>query len=353
MPVVFLIAPNLARKCMTRLVFPTVLLALHVPVGCLAGGVYSVPPAAKVELQVETAPGMQSEWAVQRGRLEENAINSYIYLTVENRSDHPVRDAFFYAELFDREGRFCFSALFRLGENLERHHKPLEPGGVRTLFSLSSDLASVAEPQVIRIYRAYPGPPESEKSFSAPVPVRIPVTVVATGVPGSPGWQTLSLVSLVGQYDAPVLDLALAVADVDSQGRPTSFRVIDARDATTRSWVNTLVEHLLFRPASEGFLPRRGQTLILVRTVLRRWKDGEPVFNPRTNPWARDFLEAFQGTEMPAINILMLDPCQADASSAGPGEGQGGDGIPGCVQYFGVGTDWSLGLWKPRPSRSE
>ncbi len=340
--------PKWVRHCARWLVSTAALLGLVAVAGYLAFGSQPGAPATRVELEVEAAPGMAPDWAIQGARIEENALNTWIYVSVQNRTNRPLPDAFFYAELLDHQGRFCFSGLFNLHKNLDGHRGPLEPGAVRVLYSISGNLASATEPQVIRVSAVHPAIPESEKPFSAAVPIRIPVSIWATGVPVPPDWQRFWLVSPLGQFDTPVLDLALVVADVDSQGRLNGAPVIQALNSTVRDWTEKLGDHLLFRPSMVSFLAQRSQTLILVRAVLRRWEGGEAVFNPRTSPWVRDFVKALQAKEVPPVNILTLYPCPADAPSAAPSGGQAERSVTDCVEYGGGGTDWSVDIWKPK-----
>ncbi len=344
----FVATLNPGRPHASGAIFAAGLLALAELVGRPAYGSQDGAPAARVELRVERPQALTTAWAVLAASLEESVDVSWVYVTVQNATERPVSDAFFYGELYDREGRFCFSGLFDLQKNLEGHRGSLAPGGARTLYSFSGELASAVEPELIRLLPVNPGSPGSGEPFSAAIPIRIPVTLWATGVPVPPGWQRFWMLPPMGQPDAPVLDLALVVADVDSQGRMIGTPVIQALNPAVRDWIEKLRDHLLLRPSMVSFLPQRSQTLILARTVLRRWKAGEPAFNPRTSPWVRDFVNAFQAKELPVVNIVMVYPCPAEASGVAPSGGQAGGWIPQCVEYGGGGTDWSVGIWKPQ-----
>jgi hypothetical protein len=307
-----------------------------------------------MELEFEDGRGMAPKWVVQSVWVEQGFDTTRLHLRVENATKHYLGDSYFYAEIFDERGRFCFSALFRLRENLELERGPLKPGGERTLESLSVNLAMSASPHLIRVYPARQRSVGAREVFTAPVPVRVPAKMWATGVPlPIPGWARLWLGPVRDRNDAPVVDLAFAVADLDPAGRPTGMRVLEARSEGVRDWLEKLEPRLLFSPAKQDFVPRRGQALILVRAApLRAFKAGDFIFNPEESPWVKKFVSTLQGNEVPPLSVLVLSPCRDIDPVGGSGAHIGGV-IPDCFQYDVLGTDWSLSVWKPRfpPSR--
>ncbi|MBZ5565969.1 MAG: hypothetical protein LAP13_26560 [Acidobacteriia bacterium] len=306
-------------------------------------------PAVQTELEFEDGQGLGPNWMVQSAWLEQAFASTRLRLRVENATNHYLNDSYFYAEILDERGRICFTALSRLRQNLELERGPLKPGGGRTLESLSANLALAAAPHLIRVYPARKGSVGSRELFTAPVPIRIPVKTWATGVPlPTPEWARLELGPMSDQIDQPVVDLALMVADVDSGGRLTGGRVLGTRSERVRGWLEELEPHLLFSPATQNFVPQRGQVLILVRAgLLRPFKEGDSVFNPEESSWVKEFLATVQGNEVPPVSVLLLSSCREFRPGVADGKARMEVAIPDCFQYYADGTDWSLEIWKP------
>lgn len=305
-------------------------------------------PGSRTELESESGRGMAHKWAVQSVWLEQGFDSTELRLRLENATRHYLGDSYFYAEIFDGGGRFCFSALFRLRENLGLDRGPLEPGGERTLVSMSLNLAIPGSASTIRVYPAHRRSVRSGEVLTAPVPIRIPARKLATTVPlPIPDWARLRLGPNLNQNDAPVVDLALALADVDEGGRLTAMHVLNAWSDGVRHWLENLGPRLVFSPSMQDFVPRRGQAAILVRAgPLRAFREGEEFFDPDESPWVRRFVFTVQGNEILPVSLLMLSPCRDIQPGVG-GAGYFGPAIPDCFQYNGSGTDWSLEVWKP------
>jgi hypothetical protein len=301
-----------------------------------------------VELEFESGRGMAPKWAIQSVWLEQGFDTTELHLRLGNATKHYLGDGYFYAEIFDERGRFCFSALLRLRENLELERGPFKPGGERTLVSLSVNLATIRTPSLVRVYLAHRHDVRSGEVFTARVPVRIPVRMRATGTPlPIPDWARLRLGPNLNQDDAPVVDLAFAVADVDARGHLTAMHVVNARSGAVRNWVENLGPQLLFSPSMQDFVPRRGQAPILVRAgPLRAFRQGDQVFDPEESPWVRRFVSTVQGNEIPPVSLLVLSPCRDLIHPTGGGAASIGPAIPDCFQYDAEGTDWSLDVWK-------
>ena len=305
-----------------------------------------VVPGYRTELEFEEGRGLAPKWVVQSVRLVQGLDDLRIHLRVENATRGYLDDTYFYGEVFDRSGRLCFTALFRLRQNLEFERGPLRPGGERTLESLSSDLAVATLPHSIRVYPAHRRRIGSADVFTAPVPIRVPVQWRNFAIPlPVPDWAQMRLGPLVGQNNAPVIDLAFAVADVDSSGGMSRMRVLDAKSEGVRQWIANLEPHLHFIPAMQDNIPQGGRALILFRTgPLRLFKPGEVQFAPEDTPSVKRFVSSLQGNEIPPVIVVELRKC-TDWSDIG-----GGMASPppasDCVEYFGDGTAWSLDIWE-------
>jgi hypothetical protein len=304
-----------------------------------------------MELQAEEGPGMAPEWAVQSVSVADTFESTRLYLRVENTSDHSVRDTFFYTEIFDERGRFCFSALFGLTENSEGEDGPLKPGSERTLVSLSPGLAIAVAPHDIRVYPTARNPQGPGNAFVAPVRIRVPVRIWPGVIPvPAPAWTTLYLPPTRGQYDTPVVDLALAAADIDADGHLIGMRVLDALTPSVLDWVEKLEPHLLFASAMEDFTPAGGQALVLVRGVgLRKSSKRDAAFEPWENPWVQKFVLGVVGDEIPPVSVLRLYPCLSATPEHERSEAQAWAWVPDCLEYRADGTEWSPYIWKPLP----
>jgi hypothetical protein len=305
-------------------------------------------PGAQVELEFEGGPGVAPRWAIQSVWLEQGFETSELDLRLENASKHYLADTYFYAEIFDERGRFCFSALLRLRENLDLERGPLRPGGERTLVSTSVNLAVAGSPRIIRVYPAYRHSVGSRDILTAPVPIRLPVRMRATATPlPIPDWARLRLAPPKDENGAPVVDLAFAVADVDAGGHLTAMHMLNARSEGVRDWVENLGPRLRFSPSMRDFVPRRGQAPILVRAgPVRAFREGDEIFDPEESPWVKRFVSTLRGNEIPPLSLLMLSPCR-DLHPTGGGAANIGPAIPDCFQYDAQGTGWSLDVWKP------
>jgi hypothetical protein len=322
-----------------------------IPSRCATGTPSEKPQAAPslVYLKVEASREVVLEWGTYQATFEENAVNTWLTLKLRSKRNVPVAHAAFYAELFDGSGRFCFSSFFTLERNREGQGEPLDPGGIRTLYSVSADLASASVPKLMRLYPAARRSGDAIKLFTSVVPIRVPPTVQAASVPAYPDWQTFWLNTLHQANDLPILDLALVDGEVDSEGRISSAHVIQTLCPSVSVWTRTFIEHLHFRPATINFTPKPGRALLLVRALVRRCKDGESPLDPPASPWIRDYVEDIRGAETPSVNILTLNRCAIDRSGSLRALDVGQSGFPDCIYYGGGGTEWSIGNSTPTP----
>lgn len=340
---------GLPHKVAARATVLTALLAVMLPAWCTVhGGQRGLPPV-QTELQAEDGPGMAPQWAVQSAWVDQYYDSTRLYLRIENTTGRYAHDGFFYAEIFDRRRRFCLSALFRLRENRERERGPLRPGGERTLESFSSGLAIASVPEVIRVYPAGPRFQGTTDAITAPVAVRIPVTIWATSFPvPTPEWARLRPSGLPRQNDATGTDLVLAEVEVGSRpaARALGVRVLEARSQSVRDWVEHLVPHLRFDPAQDDSSPHAARALILVRVgPLRAWNGVEIPFVPSDSPWVRKYLSASQEKEILPVSVIALGPCIPDTL---PATGLITRRAPrGCVQFYGEETGWSVNVRSP------
>jgi hypothetical protein len=306
-------------------------------------------PVAHFRLSVEASAPVAADWALLGATVEEDSLNTYVYLHLQNVSDDTVHHALLYAELFDGEGRFCFSALFDLARNRQGQAGPLKRGGVRTLYSVSAGLQPSAVPRIIRLYPMNPSHGDSLGKGSAPVAKRIPVTLQATGVPVLPDWQTFWIGSASDERETPVLDLALAQIDVDRAGKVTNVWTVQALNDAVVAWTERAIGHLVFRPSSMDLRTQKGRTLIMVRALMHPWKERDPRSNATETAWVRDYSNGLGEGPSPVVNILVLHPCLGEGGSSHPDK-KGGKLLtaPSCLEYTSTGSEWSVGIWKPQ-----
>jgi hypothetical protein len=277
-------------------------------------------------------------WAIERATLVESFEGIGVVLTIKNVSARPVESAVFYAEYFDGKGRVCFTSLFNLANNRMRSSGPVLPGARRDLLDSSYDVVPTAQPRLLKLYVVQESPKAAEPSGSARVVVRRPVTLQPMGIPASAAWQSLCVGSRLAASQAPIVDLALAMAHVNAAGRLVQLQVIATPAAEPYiSWLESLGTHLEFKPATHDNVATASNTLILVRALAHGWGQDQDPYAPWSAPWVRRYVSAAKRGVLAPLNVLLLE---------GPPGAQTGvmrSDIRECLEYLGGGSEWSVG----------
>jgi hypothetical protein len=284
------------------------------------------PQSVTVPVDVMADPS-QNLWRVSRAWLSLNFHSTEGYVRITNVSSIPFNSARFYAEYYDDAGRLCFTLVFVQDRNLDGIRGPFSPGETRTLSAIAS-VAPGVRPRRVRLWfldeAGAPEPPHAE--VIAPVTVR----------DGTIG--TVEGIHLSELPNQPLIPLALVDATSESRDMrpPASFKVVAARDESSRQWATELVSKLRFAPATHGWEPVASRTLILIRVLSPHPSKDIPAAPAFEDPWVRLYVAASSGNSPPPIvNLLRI------------WSEEGSD----MFRYFSVGTDWCLPVfrWVPDP----
>lgn len=259
----------------------------------------------------------QPSWRVSDAWLEEQFQDTWGYIKITNTSAVALNSTRFYAEYYDEAGRLSFTLPFTQDENMERVHGSFEPGETRTLASLAQ-MAPSTRPKNVRIHVI------NEASGSAEVPC--PAAIFngderdVESIHLKPSDQTL-------------IPIALVEATVDARGPASSFRVLAARDGTSKDWAQRMVSKLRFEPATRDGQRISQKTLILIRAAQFHPLRSIPAGVVYEDPWIQSYVATAKGDRLPFVNLLRIDN-QEDSD---------------VFRYFSMGTDWGINVfeWVP------
>ncbi len=308
-------------------------------------------PAQEAEvlpLRIAAEVGLSDFWQVTRAEVSERTFGVSERLQVRNASDGDVAGARFYAEYYDAKNRRCLTAVFDLSENLQGQRGEMRSGETRVLFADTGGLFPGSAPEGVSIRQVAEGsvlrPSGERPTFDG----YLPVTVAATSRHATDTWQRLCLEQegIVGSQ--PLVDLLLAEVDVDATGQVEATRVVEARSPQILSWFSEFAPHLRFRPASGGGSRESARTLLLLRAMTASMHPGALVPPPRTSMWLRKFVADARGSDVPWVNVLILEPPPPETTSSGDARNPAMPlAPPTCVEYNGIGTEWSINIRVP------
>ncbi len=269
----------------------------------------AVPSWVATPLKVEPGPGIDSGWRVERASVTENFRQIEVEVTVESVAPAPIETATFYGELYDGSGRLCFTALFSLTTNTQRLKGPILPGQARTLYSSSVFLASATQPRLMRFYLTHQYPPPGSVLGREVAPrVWSPAALSPISLYPSGQWDRLCLGGTGVSSSAPLVDVALGLADVGPTGKLEHFQVLDALGTWPfAAWTEVFMSRVRFRPARLGGRPTAAKTLVLFRVVLREWNKGDAPYLPRSSAWVKSYTQSFPGGQVPVIDVIQLN----------------------------------------------
>lgn len=325
--------------------------ALLVCVPPLAAGAGQGATQEPQALTLKIAPNasLSDSWQVARAEVLEGTLGVSERLQVQNVSGWVVRGARFYAEYYDARQRRCLTALFDLSEGLRAQTGEVHPGETRILFTDNDGLFPGSQPETVTVRQlpgsAVRGPSGEETTFDG----YQPATVAATSRHATDTWQRLCLGQEAGAGGPPLLDLLLAEADIDAAGHVGAMRVVDARTAQVASWFSEFAPHLRFRPASDRGSPQGARTLLLLRAVTASMHLGALVPSPRSSAWVRELIEHAHDSDVPWVNVLLLEPPPPETTSSTASAAAAVLlAAPFCLEYEGRGTGWSINIRNPR-----
>jgi hypothetical protein len=321
--------------------FAMTVVAVGGPLVQFPGSAWAQKPAPNsvTVLTVHAERNLGRSWEVERAESAENFDSIELTVTVRNTSGHSVPSAYFFGRYYDALGRLCFTSLFSLVDNLEGQTVPASAGEIRTLRSVSF-LVPATTPSVLKVsvsHRAeVPGKSSLPPGLAAPA---TPVMIASRSVSADDNWRGLCLGGH-SQFPAdPVVDVGLASGVVGPQGTIRNFEVVGALASRPYvSWLQHLAQYLNFIPASRNGRPVASETLVLVRALLREWRQGERPFAASSNPWVERFVSGLAGP-VPPVQIVVLYPPHKGLPLTTPDSETGP-----CFAYSGVGTAWSAGF---------
>lgn len=305
--------------------------------------VYAVSPIARAQRpapRLVSTPKVQLEgsaaeiWKVDYARLVEDFNGTGAFITLRNVSTLSVLSAMFYGEYFDARGRLCFTGLFHLKNNFARRSDVVQPGGLTSLVSDSYALAPASRPRRISLYRVRQTQRRAGRGGAPPAVVRTPLTLEGLGVPVSALWPRVCTGPSIDSLGPPVVDLALAKIHVGADGALLELQILDALAAQPYiPWLQNLSTHLRFNTAKLDGVASPGDTLVLVRALVRGWQAGERAYLPRSDLWVAAYASNMEGRTLLPLNVLVVEKpplgLRRDSTS--------------CFEYLADGSAWSIG----------
>jgi len=314
--------------------------------GCLSAHVFGLPfsPEPRVRtVKVNTEGSSTDFWRVTRAELSEDVTGVEMRVEVQNSSSGVVAAGRFYAEYYDANQRRCLTAMFDLRANLERRTAGVRPGDATTLYTGTYGLFPTTEPASTRVYWIPGNIPLTASVVSSAAAVDRPASVAATSRHATDTWQRLCLDQATSAATPPTMDLLLAEAEIDASGEATGMDVLNVISSEVQTWFQAFAPHLRFRPATEDLRPRSAKTLLLVRAVMPTMRHGVVVPPPRDSDWVRQQLENANYTDLPWINLVLLDRAvQEPAAGNEAVQPLIPTSAPHCLEYYGTGTEWSV-----------
>src|SRR5579864_982531 len=131
---------------------------------------------ATVHLNVKEERSLGQFWHVRSAYLEESVKGATGYVEIANISGEAIGAANFYGEFYDADGRFCFSLVFSIANNLSGRSGPFLPREVRKLYSTGAFLAPASQPAELRLFILRQDITGTKGVTEAP-PLRAPITV--------------------------------------------------------------------------------------------------------------------------------------------------------------------------------
>lgn len=307
----------------------------------LAGQCSQEPEGRTLVVVAEKA--MADSWRVSRADISECPAGIQTHLEVRNVSGREVSAGRFYAEYYDAKRRRCFSGIFDVSENLERRTDEMRPGETRTLFTSSYELFPGSEPTTVRVYPMSASPLRPAAPIGRSPGVSQPIRIGATSLKAAATWYHLCLGDVGSPPFPPILNLVLALVDVDSAGKVAGISVLRARSPQIEAWFREFWPHLRFLPGTESTYPQQDQTLLLVRAWTPAMHPGVVPERPWESEWVRDYTGRVADSEVPWVNVIVLDrPPKGTAAEMETTMWNGSALVRLCGDYYGTGTIWSL-----------
>jgi hypothetical protein len=281
---------------------------------------------------VEKGGVLGAGWAVGTAEFQGALYGSTSLIRTQNTLPATVHEGGFYAEYFDRSGRFCFTLLFSDLKNLEHRNGPFLPGEWRTLLAHTYYLTPAVRPSAVTVFRVT-NPVDGGSATVAPgAVVRSPVMLDGSD---SAEWppQGLGLGHEIEGARGPVVDLVLARVTVDGEGHLEGSTVLAAKSSSVASWFDDFIRHQRFRPSARDGVEHKGDALILVRAIVSLRCTRQlplPVWN---SPLIESFLEDFSGSEVPPVIAVYLEP-DSPEFWAQPSH-------PGHFRVIPIGAGWA------------
>ncbi len=295
-------------------------------------------------LKVVAEESVMGPWRVTGADISEDAVGVETHLEVLNSSGKGTAAGRFYAEYYDARHRRCLTAVFDLRKNREKRAGEMRPGEARTLISVTYELFPASEPTTVRVYRISETPLPLPSGFGRTPSVSRPITIGAISLKATASWYHLCLDQGTSAGAPAVLDLLIALVDVDGAGQAAEISVLSARNPEIQAWFREFAPHLRFLPGTEGGHPQAGKTLLLVRAMMPWMHPGVFPNPPRESDWVRDYTENTDNSDVSVINVVPLDrPLKQATSESQTVNPQVSTAPPLCFDYYGTGTEWSLG----------
>jgi hypothetical protein len=249
------------------------------------------------EIRVKPQGEASSYWAVSEAGFAEGFTGSGGYINVKNISNIPIRDAIFYAEYFDSQGRLCLTLVFSLHEN-----DLINPGESRTIDSVGSGLFPSVEPEEMKLYLVQLGFPDQPNPLRKwHINVRAPATIEEAGA------STLQLGSDITSRPEGLFDLMLVRVSVDASGQAKSIDVLNSSSPQIESWLRDfLTRQASLFPATTDGVPQESDELILVRVVLGDENEPDTYASPGRNAWVQSYVKTIKGDTIPLVTTLVF-----------------------------------------------
>jgi hypothetical protein len=289
----------------------------------------------EISVHVSAAKELSDSWHVTKASLREAFSGTTGELEVQNTSAKPLSNAMFYAEYFDRAGRFCFSLVF---PESRKDESPMSPGEIRQLYSVGVGLEPALKPTEVRLQlvrQSVPGEVSSMQQW--PVKMKAPVTF-SGNLPA--GTRKLQLSPDISLGESPI-DLLFANVAVDEKGIATNIQILNSANKDVKDWFERLVRELAFYPATSSGAPEAGEALFLVSAV------GEP--NRLAEFWsdaaASSWVQAYASTrksEVPSVTRVVITRPPTKVKLMGTTAWtERPQAPPGVFELSMLGSEWS------------
>jgi hypothetical protein len=289
-------------------------------------------------------------WQASAAELQENFDSTIGFIQVKNISNSAVNTATFYADYRDAVGRRCFSLIYSLAENEAKAKDSLLKGETRKLYSVAAALMPSVKPITVHLFLVRQ-PSSALALASTTSMIEAPITF---SLKNSPQGDQVSLPTEFPDMNGPIVDLALIAVTVDELGRVSNIESLDSLNEEVRAWSTKFISNQAFYPATVGWTPKIGTTLVLLRAVTESAQLAQSRgLSIRELPWVTRYIETLDTQPLPPVTQILFQRPPTKVKMGGSKEWIDLPATPvGIYEPYTPGSEWCPGVVKVVPDSS-